>query len=62
MVKTFEVATLIKANRPDDAAIAARLPRDLQSFLESEVGIYLLEEHRDNEARQALARLKGETA
>ena len=51
----FEVATLIKANSSDE--------RDLQLFLESEVGVYLLEEERRVEAaRQALARLKGETA
>ena len=48
----FEVATLIKANRPDEV--------DLQLFLESDVGIYLLEEQRVNEARRVLARLKGE--
>jgi len=51
---TFEVATLIKANRGDDV--------DLQLFLESDVGVYIMEEHRVDEARQALARLKGETA
>lgn len=48
----FEVATLIKANRPDEV--------DLQLFLESDVGIYLLEEQRVDEARQVLAKLKGE--
>lgn len=48
----FEVATLLKANRHDE--------RDLQLFLESDVGIYLLEENRVEAARQALARLKGE--
>jgi hypothetical protein len=48
----FEVATLIKANRPDEV--------DLQLFLESNVGIYLLEEQRVDEARRVLAKLKGE--
>lgn len=47
----FEVATLVKANRNDE--------RDLQLFLESDVGVYLLEEDRVAEARQALAQLKG---
>jgi hypothetical protein len=48
----FEVATIIKANRDDD--------RDLQLFLESEIGIFLLEEDRVREARQVLTQLKGE--
>ncbi len=48
----FEVGTLVKANSNDD--------RDLQLFLESDMGIYLLEENRVEAARQALARLKGE--
>jgi hypothetical protein len=48
----FEVATLVKANRNDET--------DLQLFLESEVGIYLLEEDRVEEARHILAKLKGE--
>lgn len=48
----FEVATLIKANTNDE--------RDLELFLESEIGIYLLEEMRVEAARQAIARLKGE--
>lgn len=48
----FEVATLVKANRGDDS--------DLQLFLESDVGIYILEENRVEEAAQVLARLKGE--
>lgn len=51
---TFEVATLIKANRGDDV--------DLQLFLESDVGVYIMEEGRVVQARQALARLKGVTA
>lgn len=50
----FEVATLLKANRNDQ--------RDLQLFLESEVGIYLLEQERVETARQVLARLKEEKA
>lgn len=49
----FEVATLIKANSNDD--------RDLQLFLESDVGVFLLEEERVEQARQIMARLKGET-
>ncbi len=48
----FEVATLIKANRSDE--------RDLQSFLESDIGIFLFEEERVDKARQLLARLKEE--
>jgi hypothetical protein len=32
----------------------------LQLFLESDIGLFLLEERRIAEARQALARLKGE--
>jgi hypothetical protein len=48
----FEVACLIKANSNDD--------RDLQLFLESDVGSYLLEADRVEEAGRALARLKGE--
>lgn len=51
--QTFEVATLVKANRNDD--------RDLQEFLESDVGIFLLEEERVEEARLIIARLKGES-
>ena len=49
--QTFEVATLVKANSNDE--------RDLQLFLESEIGIYLLEEQRVEPAQEALARLKG---
>jgi hypothetical protein len=48
---SFEVATLIRANRTNDT--------DLQMFLESDVGIYLLEEARLDEARGVIARLKG---
>ena len=47
----FEVATLVQANC--DA-------RDLQLFLESEVGIFLIETGQLKSARQVLARLKGE--
>jgi hypothetical protein len=48
----FEVATLVKANSNDE--------QDLQLFLESKVGVYIMEEERVETARQALARLKGE--
>jgi hypothetical protein len=48
----FEVATLVKANRSDEI--------DLQFFLESDVGVFLLEEDRISDARLVLARLKGE--
>ena len=47
---TFEVATLIMANRSG---------RELQMFLESDIGIFLLEEGRVAEAKQVLTRLKG---
>jgi hypothetical protein len=46
------VATLVKANRSDEI--------DLQFFLESDVGVFLLEEDRISDARLVLARLKGE--
>jgi hypothetical protein len=52
MDETFEVATLVKANRGDET--------DLELFLESEVGVYRLEENRLEEASHALAQLKGE--
>jgi hypothetical protein len=48
----FEVATLIKANRGDES--------DLELLLESDVGVYILEEQKVEEASQVLARLKGE--
>jgi hypothetical protein len=51
---SFEVATLIRANRTNDT--------DFQMFLESDVGIYLLEEARVDEARGVIARLKGVVA
>jgi len=47
----FEVATLVKANSTE---------RDLQEFLESDIGVFLLEEERVEAARQVLDRLKGE--
>ncbi len=50
----FEVATLVRANRGDEV--------DLELFLDSDVGIYILEEERIKEADQVLARLKGEKA
>jgi len=40
---SFEVATLIRANRTNDT--------DLQMFLESDIGIYLLAEERVDETR-----------
>lgn len=50
--QTFEVATLVKANSNDD--------RDSQLLLESDIGIYPLEEARIEAAQQALNRLKEE--
>lgn len=50
--QTFEVATLIRANRGDDA--------DLERLLESDIGAFFLEESRIEEAEQVIARLKGE--
>jgi hypothetical protein len=49
----FEVATLIRANRGDD--------RDRQLFLESEVGVYILEEERVPEAEAIMVQVKGES-
>ncbi len=46
----FEVATLAKANLTNDA--------DLNYFLESEIGVFLLEEERVEEAHAILLRLK----
>lgn len=51
----FQVATLIKANRDDEAEI------DLQLFLESDVGVFILEDDKVEAARKILAELKGET-
>jgi hypothetical protein len=48
--QTFEVATLVAANC--DA-------RDLQFFLESDIGVFILEENRLNAASQIVAKLKG---
>jgi hypothetical protein len=50
--RSFEVATLVKANRNDEV--------DLQLFLESTIGVFLLEENRVHEAQVQLAALKGE--
>ncbi|MBI4674455.1 MAG: hypothetical protein HY741_22655 [Chloroflexi bacterium] len=47
----FQVATLVRANQLDDT--------DLNRFLESAIGIFLFEEDRVEQARQALERLKG---
>ncbi len=49
--QTFEVATLVKANSTW---------RDLEEFLKSEVGIFILEDERVEPTRQILARLKEE--
>ncbi len=49
----FEVATLIRANRGNDW--------DLHLFLESNIGVYFLEEDRIAEAENTLAKVKGET-
>ncbi len=46
----FEVGTLIKANASDD---------DLEYFLESNIGLFLLEEERVEAANQAIDQLKG---
>lgn len=47
----FEIATLIRANRADE--------RDLEYYRDGDIGVYLLEEERVQEARAFLARLKG---
>lgn len=49
--QTFQVATLIKANRNNTA--------ELQRFLESDLGVYILEENRASHARQVIQALKG---
>lgn len=46
----FQVATLIKANQNNT---------DLQRFLESDLGVYILEENRVEHARQVIQTLKG---
>ena len=47
----FQIATLIRANRDED---------DLELFLESDLGVYLLEEERVEEAQTILDQIKGE--
>ena len=49
--QSFEVATLVRANRDD---------RDHQFFLESDIGVFILEEHRLDQAEQILVELKGQ--
>lgn len=51
--QTFEVATLIGANC---------ISSDLELFLESDIGLFILEEERIDEAGRILARLKGEVS
>jgi hypothetical protein len=48
----FEVATLILANRGNRI--------DLEMFLESDIGVYILEEERVDEAAEIIAQLKEE--
>ena len=48
--RRFEVATLVKANRADDI--------DLNYFLESDVGVFLLEQDRVKEAETYLEQLR----
>lgn len=48
----FEVATLILANRGNWI--------DLEMFLESDIGVYLLEEDKVEQAAEIIAKLKGE--
>jgi hypothetical protein len=49
----FQIATLIMANRDED---------DLELFLESDLGVYFLEEERVEEAQVILDQMKGEAA
>ena len=49
--QTLEVATLVGANC---------VHSDLEYFLESDIGVFILEDERINEADRILARLKGE--
>ena len=49
----FEIATILAANRHDQD--------DLELFLESDIGIFNLENERIDEARQLLRELRGET-
>lgn len=48
----FQVATLILANRGNRI--------DLEMFLESDIGVYILEEDRLKEATELISKLKGE--
>ncbi|MEA3341155.1 MAG: hypothetical protein U9R15_14420 [Chloroflexota bacterium] len=50
--RRFEAATLVKANRADDT--------DIGYFLESDVGVFLLEQDRVEEARTYLEQLRQE--
>ncbi len=50
--QTFEVATLVAANC---------IESDLEEFLQSEIGVFRLENDRINEADRILDRLRGET-
>ncbi len=50
--QTFQIATLIRANRGNDD--------DLEYFLESDFGVFFLEEEGIEKAEQIIARLKGE--
>ena len=48
--QTFQVATLIQANRNDNV--------DLQLLLESDIGVYILEEKRVKDVRRVIQTLK----
>lgn len=48
---SLEVATLIRANRGNEV--------DLQLFLESDIGVYILEDDKISEAEHLLEQLKG---
>ncbi len=49
--QTFEVATIVAANC---------IQSDLERFLESDIGVFILKENRINEVSRILDRLKGE--
>lgn len=49
----FQIATLMMANRDED---------DLELFLESDLGVYILEEERIEAAQAILDRMKGDVA
>jgi hypothetical protein len=51
--QTFEVATLVGANC---------IHGDLERFLESDIGVFILEDDLINEAGRILARLKDEVS